>query len=173
MSPENDQTRWIGIRPTNPAENIPVTESAPLEQIKVEPLAVGTEFKTLTEKRSPAIADLQAIKETYIEHPSRVNADCSVFFDLHAADVAADTLCIVNNIWINNRTSICDVFIYLIVDDAYRIIMPFHRIAVGVGAIFQGFLIIKPGDNLMVRFNLGGALDTAEYYCSGYLIGTY
>jgi len=82
MAGENDQTRWIGIRPTNPAENIPVTESAPLTaiqvepkpgaanfpvtesaplaQIKVEPLAVGTEFKTLTKKRSPAIADLQA-----------------------------------------------------------------------------------------------------------------
>ena len=80
--PENDQTRWIGIRPTNPAENIPViieggalaaavaplpgcdpfpvTESAPLTTIQVEPLAVGTEFKTLTEKRAPAIADLQA-----------------------------------------------------------------------------------------------------------------
>jgi len=73
MSGENDQARWVGVRPTNPAENIPVTESSPitaldvteqvpLTQIKVEPLAAGTEFKTLTEKRSPAIADLQAIK---------------------------------------------------------------------------------------------------------------
>lgn len=40
MSPENDQTRWIGIRPTDPSEDIPVT----------------------TKKILPAIADLQAIK---------------------------------------------------------------------------------------------------------------
>jgi len=104
MAKEPDQTRWVGIRPTDPAENIPVTESAPLTAIQVEPkpgsanfpvtesapltaiqvepkpgsanfpvtesspltsirvqpVLANTEFKTLTEKRSPAIADLQA-----------------------------------------------------------------------------------------------------------------
>jgi len=61
MAGENDQCKWVGIRPTNPAENIPVTESTPLTSILVSPLAAGTEFKTLTEKRSPAISDVQAI----------------------------------------------------------------------------------------------------------------
>lgn len=37
--PEDDQTRWIGVRPTNPPENIPVTESAPLTSILIEPVA--------------------------------------------------------------------------------------------------------------------------------------
>jgi len=82
MAKETDQTRWVGIRPTDPPENIPVTESAPLASIEVEPVAgsanfpvtesnpltsirvqpvlATTEFKTLTEKRAPAIADLQA-----------------------------------------------------------------------------------------------------------------
>jgi len=80
--PENDQTKWRGIRPVNPAENIPVTEStpltsieveptagsadfpvkesAPLTSIKVSPLLAGTLFNTETQKRTPAAADLQA-----------------------------------------------------------------------------------------------------------------
>ena len=58
--PENDQSKWVGIRPTNPAENIPVTESAPLASIKVSPLVAGTLFNTETQKRAPAAADLQA-----------------------------------------------------------------------------------------------------------------
>lgn len=60
MSPENDQTRWIGVRPTNPAENIPVTESTPLTDILVGP-SVGAGFHDVnTRKLTPAICDLQA-----------------------------------------------------------------------------------------------------------------
>jgi len=82
MAGEGDQTKWVGVRPTNPAENLGVTESSPLASIKVEPKTAGTvfktaeqapltdilvapsagdpEFKTLTQKRSPAICDMQA-----------------------------------------------------------------------------------------------------------------
>lgn len=60
--PEDDQSKWVGVRPTNPAENIPVTESAPLTDILVAPSAGAPEFLTRTEKRLPAIADLQAIE---------------------------------------------------------------------------------------------------------------
>jgi len=88
MAKEPDQTRWRGIRPTEPPENIPVTESAPLTAIQVEPkpgsadfpidikvvsqivpVAQGPgtpDFKTATEKRAPAIADMQAIKEVIL-----------------------------------------------------------------------------------------------------------
>ncbi len=38
MAGEGDQTKWVGIRPTDPAENIPV----------------------LTQKKGPAVGDLQA-----------------------------------------------------------------------------------------------------------------
>lgn len=80
---EDNQSKWVGIRPTNPPENIPVTESSPLTEIDINPAAgmgnipvtesspltnilvapaaAGTEFKTLTKKRSPAVADLQAV----------------------------------------------------------------------------------------------------------------
>jgi len=60
MAKEPDQTRWVGIRPTDPSENIPVTESAPLASIKVSPLVAGTLFNTETQKRTPAVCDLQA-----------------------------------------------------------------------------------------------------------------
>ena len=59
--PENDQSKWVGIRPVNPAENIPVTESAPLTSIKVSPLVAGTLFNTETQKRVPALGDLSAL----------------------------------------------------------------------------------------------------------------
>lgn len=83
MAKEPDQTRWVGIRPTDPSENIPVTESspltsieveptpgsanfpvtesAPLTQIKVEPLAGCAYQNVNTRKLTPAISDLQAI----------------------------------------------------------------------------------------------------------------
>lgn len=83
MAGEGDQTKWVGIRPTNPAENIPTTESSPITQVKVEPVDAATRFKTieqspltdilvapsagspqfetLTKKRSPAVADKQAL----------------------------------------------------------------------------------------------------------------
>lgn len=61
MAGENDQTRWVGIRPTNPPETIPVEIAGGGDCTKVEPCEDATEFKTLTEKRAPAIGDLQAI----------------------------------------------------------------------------------------------------------------
>lgn len=60
MAGENDQTKWVGIQPINPPVNIPVTESAPLTWIAVEPKRDSTVFKTATQKRTPAIGDLQA-----------------------------------------------------------------------------------------------------------------
>lgn len=60
--PENDQTRWIGIRPTNPPETIPVSIAAPPACAKVEPCAANTAFNTITKKLTPAISDLQAIE---------------------------------------------------------------------------------------------------------------
>jgi len=36
MSPENDQCRWIGIRPTNPPEDIPVTLNGEVPHVIVD-----------------------------------------------------------------------------------------------------------------------------------------
>ena len=36
MSPENDQTRWIGIRPVNPPEDIPVTLDGEVPHVIVD-----------------------------------------------------------------------------------------------------------------------------------------
>jgi len=51
MAKEPDQTRWVGIRPTDPAENIPVTESAPLTAIQVEPNQAATNFRLQSQRR--------------------------------------------------------------------------------------------------------------------------
>jgi len=115
--PEGDLTRWVGIRPTNPSENIPVTESAPLTSIEVEPTAGSAnfpvtesapltsieveptagsanfpvtesapltdilvapsagnpQFETKTEKRAPAICDLQAPESFVRVYEQRLN----------------------------------------------------------------------------------------------------
>ena len=42
--PEPNQAKWRGIRPTDPAENIPTTESAPLTTIQVEPKPGSADF---------------------------------------------------------------------------------------------------------------------------------
>ena len=42
---EDDQVKWVGIRPTNPPENIPVTESSPLTSIQVEPKPGAADLK--------------------------------------------------------------------------------------------------------------------------------
>jgi len=36
MSPENDQTRWIGVRPTNPKEDIPITLDGEVPHVIVD-----------------------------------------------------------------------------------------------------------------------------------------
>ena len=36
MSPENDQTRWIGVRPTNPKEDIPITLDGEVAHVIVD-----------------------------------------------------------------------------------------------------------------------------------------
>lgn len=45
MAKEPDQTRWVGIRPTDPSENIPVKESTPLTSIQVEPKPGAADIK--------------------------------------------------------------------------------------------------------------------------------
>lgn len=59
---EDNQAKWVGIRPVNPSENIPVDIKASTGAVKVEPKDAATYFKVLTKKLSPAIADLQAIE---------------------------------------------------------------------------------------------------------------
>ncbi|GAI42855.1 unnamed protein product, partial [marine sediment metagenome] len=60
MPRENDQTRWIGIRPTTNCGNIPVAVASMPACNKVEPCAANNAFNVITKKLTPAIADLQA-----------------------------------------------------------------------------------------------------------------
>ena len=59
--PEDDQVKWVGVRPVNPPESIPVDIASSTGCAKVAPCTAFTEFQTLTRKRTPAIGDLQAV----------------------------------------------------------------------------------------------------------------
>lgn len=48
MAGESDQTKWVGVRPTDPAVAIPVTLTDPITSV-------------FTKKAAPAILDLQAV----------------------------------------------------------------------------------------------------------------
>ena len=90
MAKEPDQTRWVGIRPTDPAEDIPVEVVRP----------TGT------------ISDLQAIKAIYYDSLIHYNKDCSVSYNMALPDVPAGEIWVVNNIVMRNADTICDVLIY-------------------------------------------------------------
>jgi len=70
MSPENDQTRWIGVRPTNPPEIIPTAEQA---HPTVYP----------TRKSTPAITDLQAAEEIIRVDGSIVVAGGNEYYNVY------------------------------------------------------------------------------------------
>lgn len=74
--PEDDQVKWVGVRPVNPPEIIPVSIAGSVACVKVEPCAGSPEFLTLTKKRAPAIADMQTIESfaRKIEQKNNVGA---------------------------------------------------------------------------------------------------
>ena len=172
MSPENDQTRWIGIRPTNPAENIPVTESAPLTQIKVESLAVGTEFKTLTKKRTPAIADLQAI-ETPVQLYDMTLAVAGYNF-ITLGEVPANKLWVVTSVACycsNNNPSSVTARVY----NGTNLIIFFNQTGIVGNDVYTQVcnIILNPEDKL--RFYWVGcvAFDPLYSMAFGYQIAKY
>ena len=42
---EDNQTKWVGVRPVNPPETIPTEEQTPLTSIQVEPKAGAADLK--------------------------------------------------------------------------------------------------------------------------------
>ncbi|GAI07230.1 unnamed protein product, partial [marine sediment metagenome] len=70
----------IDVNPAPGCDNFPVTESAPLTDILVAPSAGDPEFLTLTKKRAPAIADLQAITGFVRKYEYKFNVGAPTFF---------------------------------------------------------------------------------------------
>jgi len=151
MAKEPDQTRWVGIRPTDPSEDIPTT----------------------TKKQAPAIADLQAIKEIYYYQESAWGIDCSVEGTFHHENVVADEIWVITNIFMLNRTTICDKVVRTVIAVTGRDIETFYSIPAGVYTTWHGQIIITPGDHIQTLWQLGGANDNLRVDIHGYKIGVY
>jgi hypothetical protein len=171
--PENDQTRWVGIRPINPPENIPVTESSPLDSIKVEPKLATTEFKTLTEKRLPAISDLQAIKANIGDNVYDGSANCTVSHSLGSGTVGATELWVITNMVIYNETSLCDMIIQVKIDGVVRAVKNFNSFEPKIHGTWDGLLVLAEDDRIQFQWLLGGAADVVAGIWHGYTIGVY
>jgi len=206
MAGENDQTRWVGIRPTNPAENIPVTESspitaldvteqAPLTQIKVEPKEAGTVFKTseqspltdilvapsagspefltLTEKRSPAIGDLQAPSELIRVTLTQNNVGGAPYEHL-LYTVPADKMFMLNFI-----TGMCYQatptqlqFVLKVGAINYPYVVEAYGLAFSVNQSFNNVLYDE-AEKVVVKWVAIGATDDVWGACFGYLLDKY
>ncbi len=169
MAGERDQTKWVGIRPTDPAVNIPVTESSPLTQIKVEPLVAGTEFKTLTQKRSPALADVSAFGGIVSQYQTGTVAGGR--FDLTFGAVPAGV------IWkLTSITAMCSIAFGTCEIRLYHG-AEIHIIAtpnvIALTAVWGGELYIEEDDYILIENR--GATNGATYHVSirGYKIDLY
>jgi len=194
MAREPDQTRWRGIRPTDPPENIPVTESAPLTSIEVEPLpgcdnfpvaeqfplteidvnpAAGCDdFPTTTRKIAPAVSDLQAITEALSEMVDGTLV-CTVVGSLSSSVVPAGEIWIIKSVAACNFTTHCDIVIQaeIGVDPTYLTYKP------GMPATTwhteQVDIILEEGQNILYSFTFGGASDLCVATLTGYIISVY
>ncbi|KKK76551.1 hypothetical protein LCGC14_2862520 [marine sediment metagenome] len=169
MAGERDQTKWVGIRPTDPAVNIPVTESSPLTQIKVEPLVAGTEFKTLTKKRSPAVADLQAIEAIVSEYFTDDIAGGR--FDISFSACPAGKIWVIQSITSYASAAWGNTNIYL------RVGAEYHAVAGPILAnwfgTWNGTILLQEDDWLLSENR--GAVNGNTYHVSmrGYQIALY
>lgn len=173
MAKEPDQTRWVGIRPTDPSENIPVTESDPLTDILVAPSAGDPEFLTLTKKRAPAISDLQAIKDNIGNHVTAAGQDCSVSKSLGSGTVEAADIWVITNMVIYNEVSMCDMIMKANTHGVVRVIKQFCAYEKNCYGVWTGLLVLIVGDSLSFEWLLGGATDDIFALWQGYKIGVY
>lgn len=149
--PENDQTRWIGIRPTNPSENIPTT----------------------TRKQAPAIGDLQALFDTACGYNSHGSIDCSVNAWRGTGAMPAGEIHIINSIGAQNLGSMCDIEIWAFIDAIARPLKSEYSVQPNQIVTWAGAIVLLGGDQITVNFVLGGATDPLKVWHVGYQIGAY
>jgi len=151
MAKETDQTRWVGIRPTDPSEDIPTT----------------------TKKLAPAIGDLQAIKERYGTEAGTIGKDCSVSVLENLPAVPAGEIWVVTNITAVNETTICDIIIRPVIAGNWRTIKCFYSVEPDIHVSWSGMIVLINPDYIGCYFELGGVADTVRLFASGYKIGAH
>lgn len=173
MPRENDQTRWVGIRPTTNCGAVPVAEDHPLTDILVAPSAGNPQFQTRTRKFEPAISDLQAIKDDYNQHLEGVNKDCRVEYQRQATAVPAGEIWVINNVFMFNETSLCDHTVLAVLSGWWHFLKVAQSVAPFHGLLWQGQIVLAEDDFMVGRFSFGGATDDVNFSFYGYKIGVY
>lgn len=149
--PEDDQTRWIGIRPTNPAENIPTT----------------------TRKQAPAISDLQAIKEVNHDLKTANGRNCTVAYSMLGFQVPAGELWIINSIMAQNLTSLCDIELSINLGASYYNLKGFYSVEPDIFCTWNGQIVLKEDERVIMKVLLGGATDDIRLHTFGHKVGVY
>jgi len=151
MAKEPDQTRWVGIRPTDPSEDIPTT----------------------TKKILPAIADLQAVKDNIGDHFKAINQNCTVSQSLGSDLIPPGVIWVITNMVIFNEDSMCDMIIQALINGDTRSIKQFNSYEPNIYGDWNGMLTLKEDDRLIFTWLLGGATDDLTGMWNGYKIGEY
>ncbi len=151
MAKEGDQTKWVGVRPTDPSEDIPTT----------------------TKKLAPAIGDLQAIKAPFVWNYAGNNKDCTVEFSAGTTWVSAGEIVIINQVVMANKTSLCDLLFEGRLRAATRKVSTHFSYEPTIISNWTGFLVLVEDDYLLFRWQLGGAADSVFANAFGYKIGVY
>jgi hypothetical protein len=151
MAKEPDQTKWVGIRPTDPSEDIP----------------------TISKKLAPAIGDLQAVKERCGQSGSAIGIDCSVNGWITLPQVTAGEIWVVTNMTATNKTSLCDIIFRPRIGDDWREIKSIYSVEPGLEVSWNGLLVFIRPDYIRCHFEFGGANDNIYLYTIGYKIGIY
>jgi hypothetical protein len=184
MAGEGDETKWVGIRPTNPAETIPVTESTPvtsmdvteqvpLTDIKVSPLVAGTQFKTLTQKLAPAIFDRSAISGLVCISETVPDVGGSPFEQVCYQVPAGKVFCL--------------EFLQAFCNTASPTVVYFKRVWGANNIIYQvspygvawayvnwfGAMLFDSNDIVMLDWRGIGVLDDVTFHVMGYLMDKY
>jgi len=151
MATEPDQTKWLGIRPTPDCNNIPVA----------------------SEKQAPAIGDLQAIKDRYVDRTVQNNKDCSVAWTYDGDTVPAGEIWVITTATIRNQTSLSDLYFRLTVDGNISRICAWYSVAIDQFVNWNGLCVLRNPDSISFQCMLGGALDTIQLAVLGYKVGVY
>jgi len=151
MAKEPDQTRWVGIRPTDPSEDIPTT----------------------TKKVPPAIADLQAISACVDEYVGVGGRDCTIEYHLPFCECPAGQLYIVRNFTAVNETTACDILLQARTTAITKPLRAYYGVAINHVVHWDGFIVMEEGDYLRGTYRLGGALDMVKVWMHGYAVCLY
>ena len=151
MAKEPDQTKWVGIRPTDPSEDIPTT----------------------TKKVAPAISDLAAITDDLSRNWYANAQDCTVEKFISLGAVPAGEIWCVTNISMRNDHSLCDMEMTIKDGVAVRVIKSWYSIPAVQNVTWNGLIVLRPDMLLRGYYRLGGATDDFRLFCQGWKIEEY